>query len=366
MSLPWNPLLDAPAYPADGYARLADRIGALLRTRNDTLLVQGEAIVALEAVATSLARPGVAALNVVTSPYGRWFGEWLRRGGAETADVVAQPGLPITVDAFSAALDAQPRTNAVVLVHAESASGILNPLPEIARLAHARGAIVIVDAVASVGGHAFDVDALGVDIAVIGAQKALGGSPGVSALSISKEAWALLDVPRAPSHSMLSLLDLKQHWLDRGRGALPGMPSALEFHALEAALDRVEAEGIDAIIGRHRRAGAASRDGLRALGVPRWVEDRSASNLVTAALMPDGIAVADVMKLAARFYSGIDAGIGEIADRLVRLNHTGARARFDVVLANVLAYGHALRGCGHRVDIGAAAEAVTARYGSPD
>jgi aspartate aminotransferase-like enzyme len=178
----WNPLHGAPTYPADRYGTLADRIGRLLNTANDVLLVQAEAVVALEAVAASLARPGLAALNIVTSPYGGWFGQWLRRGGADIADVVAAPGLPIEVEAIARALDANPRIRLLALVHAESASGILNPLPEILDLAHGRGIVTVVDAVASVGGHALDVDTLGIDIAVIGPQKALGGPAGVSAL----------------------------------------------------------------------------------------------------------------------------------------------------------------------------------------
>ena len=83
----------------------------------------------------------------------------------------------------------------------------------------------------------------------------------------------MIDRPDAPVQSTLSLMDLKRNWLDAGRGVLPGMPSALEFFALEAALDRVEAEGLDAVVARHTLAGAATRDAVRALGLSTWVED---------------------------------------------------------------------------------------------
>jgi aspartate aminotransferase-like enzyme len=363
---PWSTLLDIPAYPERGYARLADRIGGLLQTGNDVLLVQGEAIVALEAVATSVASPATRALNIVTSPYGRWFGEWLRRGGADVMDVAAEPGLPVTAETFAAALDARPDINLVALVHAESASGILNPLPEIARLSKARGAILVLDAVASVGGHDLDIDRLGVDIAVIGPQKAFGGSSGVSAVSVSKRAWSVIDRADAPIISTLSLVDLRRNWLDAGRGVLPGMPSALEFFALEAALDRVEAEGLDAVIARHALAAGATREALRALGVPLWVEDGVASNLVTTARLPDGIDLAAVLKHPGSIQAGLTAGVGEAADRLVRLNHTGPRARRDTVIANVLALSHSLGALGHRTDAGAAADAVAAHYAASD
>jgi aspartate aminotransferase-like enzyme len=356
----WSPLLDAPPYPAAGYGRLADRLAALLGTRNDVLLVQGEAIIALEAAATSLARPGLAALNVVTSPYGRWFGDWLRRGGAAVTDLAAPPGQPITAAAVGAALGGG--VDLVALVHAESATGILNPLAAIAGLARAAGALLVVDAVASFGGHVLDVDALGADIVVVGPQKALGGGAGVSAVAVSPRAWAQVEAPGAASLSTLALGDLRVNWLETGRGALPGMPSPIEFHTLEATLDHVEAEGLAALVARHARAAAASRAGLAALGLRPWVAPAQASNLVTAALLPEGIARAALLDRLAPFGTAIAAAVGPGSERLVRLNHTGPRARFDAVLADIVALGAALQALGATVDTGAAAEAVAARY----
>ena len=357
-----SPLLDLPAFPAEGYARLADRIGRLLRTGSDILLVQGEAIVALEAVATSIASPAVSALNIVTSPYGVLFGEWLRRSGARVADVTAQPARPISVDAVAVALDATPDVNLISLVHAESASGILNPLPEIAQLAKSRGATVMLDAVASFGGHELDIDRLGVDIAVIGPQKALAGSSGLSAISISERAWRLIDRPDAPVQSTLSLVDLKRDWLEAGREVLPGMPSALEFFALEAALDRLEAEGLDAVVARHRRAGAATRDAARALGLSTWVEDDSASDLVTAAALPSGVTAVDLLRHASLGDADLSAGVGPGAEGLIRLNHTGQRARREPVLSNIVALAEALQALGIENDLDAAKAAVGKRY----
>lgn len=357
-----SPLLDLPPYPADGYARLADRIGSLLNTRNDVLLVQGEAILALEAVATSVAAPAVFALNIVTSPYGSLFGEWLRRGGARVVDLTAEPAKPISTNAVATALAAAPGINLVSLVHAESASGTLNPLPEIAKLAKAHGAAIILDAVASFGGHALDIDALGIDIAVIGPQKALAGSSGLSAVAVGKRAWSLIDRPDAPTRSMLSLMDVKRDWLEAGRGVPPGMPSALEFFALEAALDRVEAEGIDHVIARHSTAGAATRDAVRALGLSTWVDDPSSSDLVTVVTLPAGTAVADVLRHARGNGADLSAAVGPGAEGLLRLNHTGQRARREPVLANIVALAKALRALDRQADPEGAVAAAIARY----
>ncbi|PDT01329.1 aspartate aminotransferase [Rhizobium chutanense] len=359
--LGWNPLHGVPSYPTERYAVLADRIGGILRSRNDIMLVQAEAVVALEAAAVSLARPGLTALNIVTSPYGSWFGQWLRRGGATVRDIASEPGLPVEIEAVAKALDAAGRIDVLALVHAESASGILNPLPEILALARARGIVTVVDAVASIGGHEFDVDELGIDIAVIGPQKALGGPAGLSALSVSPGAWDLILRDGAPRDSILSLADLKS-WVDNGVPGLPGTPAPLEFFALEIALDRVEAEGLENIVARHALAASATRAGLTALGAPAWVPAAKASNLVTAVPVPKALTPAALIAAAGRLGVELTDALGTAPSRLVRLNHTGQRAAFQPVLTNVVAYGTALRQAGHPCDIAAAAEAISAAY----
>jgi len=359
----FNPLLNPPGYPADRYAPLADRLKRLLSTRSDVVFIQAEAILALEATASSLARPDSTAINIVTSPYGTYFSAWLRAGGAHVHDVVAEPGRPIALAAVKAAVDALPAVDLIAVVHAESANGSLNPLAEIAALAKSRQALLVVDAVASFGGHHLDVDGLGIDVAVVGPQKALGGPSAVSIVAVSARAWQAAAAARRSSPSSLALTDLKDTWLDRGRGALPGMPSPLEFWALEAAIDRVESEGIDKLIARHQLAAEASRAGLRALGVEPWIsEDRSASALVTSAPVPTGVDAEALVSAAARLGVALGRGFGDISGQLVRLDHTGVRASFSAVLANVVGYGAALAHLGQRVNPGAAVEAIVAKY----
>ncbi|MET4634232.1 pyridoxal-phosphate-dependent aminotransferase family protein [Kaistia defluvii] len=359
-------LLDPPAYPNVGYALLADRIGAVMRSFDDVVFVQAEAVVALEAVAASFAKPGLRVLNVVTSLYGDYFATWLRRGGAIVENVVAELGRPVDLAVFQATLDAMAEVDVVVLVHGEAANGVLNPLPEIAESAKARGALLVVDAVASIGAHTFEVQTLGIDIAVIGPQKGLGGPAGLSAISVSEAAWARIAEEPALRLSTLSLLDLKEKWLDPGADALPGTPAPLEFWALDAALDRIDAEedGIETVIERHQLAAKATRAGLRALGVTPWIEeDASASALVTAAPVPAGIEPQALVDAAAEFEgSAISLGVGGVEHLLVRLNHTGIRAAYRPVVANVVAYGQALAALGESVDIDAAIEAVAKTY----
>jgi aspartate aminotransferase-like enzyme len=357
-------LLDLPRYPDHGYALLADRIRRLLATTADLVFVQAEAMLALEAVAASIARPGIVAVNVVTSPYGKWFGAWLRRGGASVHEVVAAPGQPVEASAVADCLKTLGHVDIVAAVHAESSSGVLNPLAELSALAKSHNALFVVDAVASVGGHVIDVDGQGVDIAVIGPQKALAGPAGVSAVLLGQRAWAHIDALPDFAPSSLSLAALKRDWLERDRPALPGTPPALEFWALDAAIARIEPEGFGQVIARHQQAARASRAALRALGVPPWVaRDDVASALVTAAPVPQGINAGELIAQALRYGAEITPGFGDAAGLLVRLNHTGRNANAEAVLANVVAYGRALEALRFPVDLRAAADAVAHEYG---
>lgn len=361
----FNPhlLLDIPRYPDHGYALLADRIKRMLATSADVVFVQAEAVLALEAVAASIARPGAVAVNVVTSPYGRWFGDWLRQGGATVYDVVAAPGQPVASSAVSACLDALPHIDIVATVHAESSTGALNPLAELAALAKSRHALFVVDAVASVGGHAIDVDGLEIDMAVIGPQKALAGPSGVSAVVLSERAWSHIESVPDFAPSGLSLAGLRRDWLEQGRAALPGTPSALEFWALEAALDRIVAEGVERVIARHQQAARATRAALRALGVSPWIErDDAASALVTSAPIPQGVDGRALIAHALHLGGELTPGFGDVARDIVRLNHTGRRATADAVLSNVVAYGKALEQLRFTVDLDAAVRAVADAY----
>jgi len=358
-------LLGLPAYPATAYAPLADRFKALLKTKNDVVFVQAEAIVALEASAASLGRQGMVALNIVTSPYGKYYGEWLRRAGAEVHDLLADEGRPIRMEEVAKAIAGLPKLDLVAVVHAETSTGILNPLEAIAHEVHKRKALLVVDAVASMGGHELDVDALGIDLCVIGPQKALGGPAGLSIVSVSQLSWAAMVHADKPSPSTLNLLDLKTGWLDKGRGAVPGMPSAQEFWATEAALQRIEQEGLAAVIKRHRLAANATRAGLEALGVNEWVKNEGeASNLASTFQLPANVDAQAIIDSATAHGAVVLPAHGSPGARLLRIDHTGTRANFAPALANVVAVGVALQSLGIDVDIGAAAEAFSRSFTS--
>jgi aspartate aminotransferase-like enzyme len=335
-------LLDLPTATAADVATAEDCLARLLNTGQDVVLLQGEAILALEAAARGLGRPGKRALNIVTGPYGVVFGDWLRASGSEVVDLTTGFDEVAGVEAVARAL-AGPRFDIVSIVHAEAVTGGLNPIDEIAGLVREHGALLVVDAVASLGADPVSPDAWDADIVAIGPQKMLAGPAGVSALSISPGAWEALEAnPSAPRGSYLSLLDLKHAWIDPGRTALPGYVASLETFALLQALDRVEAEGLQQVIRRHRDAATAGREGLRALGLSPWIrDDAGAAAVATTFAVPDEGFLERARSAGARITGPAP---GPLAGKALRINHTGRVAGVEAVQRELTAYGVALRG----------------------
>ncbi|MEU2784564.1 aminotransferase class V-fold PLP-dependent enzyme [Streptomyces sp. NPDC007110] len=359
-----HPFLDLAPLTAARFAAVEDRVARLLGTRQDVVITQGEALLPLEGAIRGTAGPGTTALNVITGPYGQTFGDWLRDCGARVVDLAVPFHTAVTARQIHDAFKRHPEIDFVSLVHAEAATGNTNPVAEIGEVVRKHGALFYLDAVASIGAEPVLPDAWGVDLCVIGAQKAMGGPAGVSAVSVSERAWARMAAnPGAPRRSYLSLLDWKERWIDGGRRALPHAPAQLEMLALEACVERIEADGLDVVMARHRAAALATRTGAAALGgglEPYVREARDAAPVATTLRTPAGVEASEVVAraLASDPALPLAAGGGALAKEMIRVNHYGKDATAGVVRGSLAALGAALAEKGLTVDVEAALRAV--------
>lgn len=185
---------------------------------------------------------------------------------------------------------------------------------------------------------------------MIGAQKAMGGPAGVSAVAVSARAWQrFAENPQAPRRSYLSLLDWKERWIDGGRKALPHAPAQLEMLALEACLERIGSEGQDAVMERHARAAAATRAGVLALGggfEPYVHAAADAAPVATTLRVPERADASELVAKALATDPGLPliAGGGALAKEMIRINHYGPDANQDAVSSSLAALGAALGG----------------------
>lgn len=356
-------LLDIAPVGAAEYAGIEDRCRAVLDTEQTLFIFQGEATVALEAVARGLGRPGCRALNLVSGPYGATFGRWLAESGARVDTLEVPFDRAVTPDLLASALDRVGRVDVVSLVHAEAATGVVNDLAAIAQMAKSIGALVVVDAVASVGAEPLDMDAWGLDLVVLSAQKALAGPSGASIVVTSPGAWEALGRHPSPwRRSVLSLLDWRDLWVFTDRLTLPGIPNHLETRALGAAADRVAHKGLRAVVARHQAAAAAARAGLGPLGLRPWVQDdrQSAAVVTVVRATQDGPQV--LVTAATESSGGSSAALavapGPLAKEALRVNHTGRHASLAVVQRALISLAGGLRALGHDADLESALSAA--------
>ncbi|MBT2288471.1 alanine--glyoxylate aminotransferase family protein [Paenibacillus albidus] len=303
----------------DTLTRLLSKI---LSTGHPPVIIPGEAILGIEAMAAGISAPGRIFLNVVTGPYGSLFGKWLERGGATVVEVKVLFDEVVPAEEIAAAVE---RFNPVALsfVQAEVVTGGSNPAKEILKIARGFNLITVMDSVSAVGGEALLVDEWGVDLVAVGAQKALAGPNGVSAVSISPRGWEFIESNEyAPRNSILSLLDLKPSPDGTTLVRVPPNIPTLEARALIAALTAVEEEGLEQVIQRHESAAASAVAGIKALGLEPWQKNSKHYSTLTTTVRISG-----EQNLRIDQPVGIVApGDGELFGHLLRINHFGANA----------------------------------------
>ena len=331
------------------------------RTRGDVVLMQGEAVLGLEAAAHGLVQQGTRCLNLVSGVYAAWFGDWLRAYGGDVHELRVPFDEALDAAAVAATLREEGPFELVALVHSETPSGVENPLAEIGPLVHEHGALMLADVVSALAGTDVRIDDWQVDLAVAGPQKCLAGPPGMSLVAVSARAWEAMEAnPSAPRGSFLSLLDWKHKWIDGGREAFPYTPSVSDVHGVHAALAEALEDGIDTTIARHATAARAVRAGVQAMGLSLWPKREDyAANCATAVRLPEGIATTTLLAhVRERYGVMLSGGHGELKHELIRLGHMGPASRSLYPLVAVAALGRGLADLGGSVDIGAGSAAV--------
>ena len=254
-------------------------------------------------------------------------------------------------------LDEHPGIDLVTVVHSETPSGTLCDVSAIGPIAHARGALTLIDCVSSLGGMPVNTDEWHLDVCVAGAQKCLGGPPGMSLMTVSDAAWDRMRAnPHAPRASFLSMLDWKEQWLDGDK--FPFTPSVSDLHGVEAACDELLEEGLEASIERHERSAAACRVGALAMGLELWPRSEEISAAcVTAIAVPDSLTDIQVRAHCRERYGVMVSG-GQGAGNLVRIGHMGPTARSLYPVVGLAAVGRTLLDLGGSPRLGEGLEAT--------
>ncbi len=323
------------------YLDLMDEVQALLRyafeTENEwTVCVPGTGMAGMESAMVSLMEPGDEALVCVHGFFGERLVEVARRCGAKVTRVDAAWGSAIRPRQVAEALKSvSPKI--VAIVHAETSTGVLQPLDEIGSIVHDAGALFLVDCVTSLGGVAVKLDERGIDVAYSATQKCLGAPPSLAPLSMSPAAVRAVKSRRTPVQSFY--LDLEQIWRYWGpeRGYhQTGMINMT--YALREALLELKEEGLDARFARHRASQQSLIAGLEAMDIPPLVAD-AALRLppLTTVMIPQGVDDKAIRgRLLGEYGIEIGGGLAKFAGgawRIGLMGHASRRASVMLLLA---------------------------------
>jgi alanine-glyoxylate transaminase/serine-glyoxylate transaminase/serine-pyruvate transaminase len=338
--------------------RVQRGLRALFGTGNEfTLPIAGTGTAGMEVVVANLVEPGDRVVIGVHGVFGQRLAESARRQGGDVVEVRAPFGTAVAADAVADAVAAGP-TRLVAVVHAETSTGVLLDVAPVAAAARARGALLAVDCVTSLGGVQLEVDRLGVDAAFSGTQKCLSAPPGLSPVTFSPRALERAASLRRPPPFYFDT-KLLTGYFGPGRVYHHTAPISL-IYALAAALDEVEAEGMAAREHRHRAVAAALRRGLAPLGLEPLVPEVAATPMLTSVRYPDGVddrAFRGHLRSVHRIEVG--AGLGLLAGKVFRIGLMGHGARLENVLRVLAALGDALAAAGGGpVDVAAALRAA--------
>ncbi|MEQ8763468.1 MAG: alanine--glyoxylate aminotransferase family protein [Planctomycetota bacterium] len=329
-----------------------------------TLPISGTGSAAMEAAVANLIEPGEVAVVGVHGVFGGRIAAMVERAGGRAVKVEAPWGSPLDPEDIERALKGDGAgAKLVAAVHAETSTGVLQPLAPLARLAQQHGALFLADTVTSLGGHPVDLKGWHVDVAFSGSQKCLGVPPGIAPLTFNERAMEVVSKRKEPCRSWYLDLGMIGSYWGTERVYHHTAPITM-IYALYEGLRVVLEEGLESRWERHRENHVALVAGLEAMGFQMNVE-REGERLWTlnAVTVPNGIDEAKVRKhLLEQHGIEIGGGLGPLKGKIWRIGLMGYSSQRHNVFAVLAALEEALHEQGRKQSPGAGVAAALESY----
>ena len=296
----------------------------LLQTDNEvTSVMSATGSAGMETCFVNLLEPGDEVIVCVSGVFGNRMCDIVQRCGAKLTRVDAPWGTPIDPAQLKNALE---KTNpkVVAIVHAETSTGVLQPLEEISKMVHEAGALFLVDAVTSLAGTPVETDKWKIDAIYSGSQKCISAPPGLSPVSFSPGAIKVMDSRKTKSQSWyLDMSMIRNYWAGAKRAYHHTAPISMIF-GFHEALRIVFEEGLEKRFERHLKNHQILRDGLQSMGFEFVVAPQYRLPMLNAIRIPAGFDDATIRgRLLNEYNIEIGAGLGDFAGKVWRIGLMG-------------------------------------------
>ncbi|MGH2457992.1 MAG: pyridoxal-phosphate-dependent aminotransferase family protein [Chloroflexota bacterium] len=311
---------------ADLIARVTRRLKPYFQTANDLFLLTASGTGALEAAVVNTLSPGDRVLAVSIGVFGDRFAEIARVYGAEVVTAGFEPGQAADPAVVARLLETSGPFKAVLVTHNETSTGVTNDLAALAGVVHRTEALLLVDAISSVGSIELKADAWGCDVVLTGSQKGWMVPPGLAMVTVGARAWDAYRAAKLPRFYWD--FGKARSYLERGQ--TPATPAVSILFALDVALELMEQEGMANIFARHQRCAERVRQGVKRLGLELFADEAHASNTVTAVKVPEDVDAARLLKTLRDEGVVLAGGQGPQAGKIFRVGHLGWIDESDV------------------------------------
>lgn len=301
--------------------RLSHNLKQIHETEQRVLWWTGTGSAGWEASIVNLTSPGDRIVVTVSGDFGDRYATTAARLGLEVHRIDVEWGQAVTPDLLDRAFQEHGPFRAAFITHSETSTGVANPLKELAAVARSHGALVVVDAVSSAAAMPVKVDEWDLDWVLSGSQKAWMCPPGLMISAVSDRAMAAAEESTFPRF----IWDVRTVAEATANRTSPQTPALSLQYALDAAVNAMLDEGLEALYARHERLGQHVRNGLMANGLRVLGDPAYPSQSVTAFYLPEGFSSSTVFHDRLRDDYGIEIAIGQghLAQKVLRVGHMG-------------------------------------------
>lgn len=326
-----NPDLDEEF--VDFYKETCEEISELLGTKNETLILDGEGILGLEAACASLTEPGDKVLVIENGVYGEGFADFVTMYGGVPEFYHADRLNAIDPDGLSSYLKEHHDYKYATVVHCDTPSGMLNPVDKICPLLKEYGILTVVDSVSGMFGNEMHVDDYQIDLLCGGSQKAVSAPPGLTFVTISDAAKKAMHERKTPIRSFYASLPAFDGYYEKKW--FPYTMPISDIYGLRAAFDNIKAD--PDLISRTHRIAEATRNAVKEAGLPLHLQS-GFSDTVTVFDIPEGTTCDAILKTMRKDHHIMLAGsFNDLSGKVIRIGHMGNNANFEDMITTMLA-----------------------------
>lgn len=327
-----------------------DMLRQVFKTKNElTIALSGTGSAGMEAALVNTLEPGDKAVVCVNGLFAERMVEIVKRCGAEAIIVEGEWGNIVEPEKIKKALQDTPNPKILAVVHAETSTGVRQPLEEISKMAKQAGALFVVDAVTSLAGIPLEIDEWGIDVVYSGTQKCLSCPPGLSPVSFGEKAVKAISDRKTPVRSWYLDVGMLQSYWGKERFYHHTAPINM-IYALREALRLVLEEGLENRFARHKLHSAALVAGLEAMGLKMIAPKEYRLPELNTVYIPEGIDDATVRKaLLVDYGIEIGGGLGKFKGKAWRVGLMGYSCSRENVMLFLSALENILQNQGYSV-----------------